>query len=83
MLHRRHLVSRLSRTESAWAARCTREGCWRWATVAREKLRAPPMLAWLTVARDAREHGFATALLGLITTALRARGAGKRRSRLG
>jgi GNAT superfamily N-acetyltransferase len=31
-------------------------------------------LNWLTVARDAREQGLATALLGLITTALRGRG---------
>ena len=35
---------------------------------------AAPMLSWLTVARDARERGLATALLRLITTALRARG---------
>ncbi len=32
------------------------------------------MLSWLTVARDARERGFATALLELISTVLRARG---------
>jgi hypothetical protein len=33
-----------------------------------------PTLSWLTVARDAREHGYATGLLRVITTALCARG---------
>jgi GNAT superfamily N-acetyltransferase len=35
---------------------------------------AVPTLTWLTVARTARERGLATALLALITDALRARG---------
>jgi GNAT superfamily N-acetyltransferase len=34
----------------------------------------PPELTWLTVARDARERGLATALLAIITTELHARG---------
>ena len=38
------------------------------------KRSGPPMLSWLTVARDAREDGLATGLLRLIVPALRARG---------
>ncbi len=39
--------------------------------------RGPPMLGWLTVAREARERGLATELLRLIVTVLRARGVGE------